>query len=72
MSERHVKACHDCASAADLDHIFLSAPWDRATCEFCGKRKPCVLLEAGLRGKVEKAIKAGKEPSGEEAEGENV
>jgi len=72
MSERHVKACHDCASAADLDHIFLSAPWSRATCEFCGKRKPCVLLDTGLKGKVEKALKIQKEPNSEETEREDV
>lgn len=72
MGERHVKICHDCASAADMDHIFLSAPWGRDVCEFCRKRKPCVLMDAGLKGRVEKALHDREEPSSEEAEGKNV
>ena len=72
MSAQFIPLCHDCASSAELDYMFYSMPWFTKNCEFCGKRGPCVMLEAGLRGKVEKALKIQKEPNGEETKGKKV
>jgi len=52
--------------------MFFTVRWTTKNCEFCGKRRPCVLLDAGLRGKVEKALKIKKEPNGEETKGKDV
>jgi len=61
MGEQYILICHDCASKVELDHLFLSMPWVTKPCEFCGKRKPCVHLDAGRKEQIEKALAA--EPS---------
>jgi len=62
MSDRYTLICHDCASRVGLDHLFLSMPWVTKPCEFCGKRKPCVHLDAGREAQIrEKLEQHGKD-----------
>jgi len=56
MGQQFIPMCHDCASAADLDYMFLSMRWMTEECDFCGKRKPCVQLEFALKERVQKAL----------------
>ena len=63
MGDRYILICHDCAEKVDLEHLFLSMPWITKLCEFCGKRKPCVHIDAGRKAQVEKLLGQHEEDS---------
>lgn len=72
MSDRYIYVCNDCASSANLEHMFLTVAWMTKSCEFCGKRKPCVQMDVVVRGRILKALHDKREQDNAETEEKNV